>query len=73
MQHSSVPPSRCRIPHSPTHQVVDLPQSVLPGGQGPAGAALTILKTVDLGRSINDVAFCGDWLALALNGATKAR
>ena len=54
-------------------QVVDLPASLLAGGSGPAGAPLAILKIADLGKAVNDVAFCGDWLALALNGATKAR
>lgn len=60
------------LPHPAPSQVVSLPQSLL-AGSGPAGAQLNILKTVDLGRSINDVIFCGDWLALALNGAEKAR
>jgi hypothetical protein len=51
--------------------VIGLPQAVLLGGSGPAGTPLSILKTVDLGRAVNDVVFCGDWLALALNGAAK--
>lgn len=60
------------LPQPTPSQVVSLPQSIL-AGSGPAGAQLNILRTVDLGRSINDVIFCGDWLALALNGAEKAR
>ena len=60
-------------PHPAVQQVVSLPSSLLLGGSGPSGAKLTIAKAVDLGKAINDVAFCGNWLALALNGAAKVR
>lgn len=50
-----------------------MPASLLLAGSGPAGASLPILKTVELGKGLNDVAFCGNWLALAISGTVKVR
>ena len=50
-----------------------MPPALLLAGSGPAGAPLPIVKIANVGKTLNDVAFCGDWLALALSGAVKVR
>lgn len=56
-----------------TLSVIDMSHAALLNGtgSGPAGASLPILKSINFGKSVNDVVFCDSWVALAMNGAAK--
>lgn len=48
------------------------PESLLESGSAAATPkSLSVLETVTLPTTVNDVVFCGDYLAVAANGATK--
>lgn len=49
--------------------IIDVSAALLLGGAGVA--QLPTLKAVDLGAPVNDVYFCGGYVAVAVNGASK--